>query len=155
MEEKYWKILWANVKLSARYGAGGGRVHKGSSESKRELTITLEEIKDIYAQQQGRCYWLGIKMNLEDLEIKDSPFAPSVERLDNALGYVQNNVVIASRFANRGRGAYGGEDFRERLEGLLDEARNSSWKNEETNTPPLLSRLTNYLGFGRMKLANT
>ena len=156
-EEKYWKILWSNVKLSATYGAGGGRVRQGDRRGtgKRDLTITLEDIKSIYESQGERCYWLNIRLNLEDLVIKDSPFAPSVERLDNALGYVPGNIVIASRFANRGRGAYSGDDFQGRLNSLLEEAREDSWMMNNKSSYPLPSRLMNYLGFGRMKLANT
>lgn len=118
-DDKYWKILWNNVKLSARHGAGGARISKLRGYGERDLTITLDEIKELWDNQQGRCHWLGIKMSLEDLEIKDSPFAPSVERLNNDLGYVQGNVVLASRFANRGRGAYNGDDFQPRLNSLI------------------------------------
>ena len=60
-------------------------------------------------------------MSLEDLEIKNSPFAVSVERLDSSKGYLKDNVVLASRFANRGRGAYDDDDFRPRLNKLLQE----------------------------------
>lgn len=118
-DDKYWKILWNNVKLSARHGAGGARISKLRGYGERDLTITLDEIKELWDNQQGRCHWLGIKMSLEDLEVKDSPFAPSVERLNNDLGYVQGNVVLASRFANRGRGAYNGDDFQSRLNSLI------------------------------------
>lgn len=117
--EKYWKILWKNVEMSAKHGAGGARVSKLRGYGERDLTITIDNIKDLWLKQNGRCYWLGIEMSLEDLEIKDSPFAVSVERLDNSLGYVHGNVVLASRFANRGRGAYSREDFQERLNFLL------------------------------------
>lgn len=118
--EKYWKIVWANVKMSAKHGAGGARVIKKTGPSHRELTITIEDIKQLWEQQNGKCHWLNIDMSLEDVTIKDSPFAVSVERLDNAIGYVPGNVVLASRFANRGRGAYNGLDFKERLDGLLN-----------------------------------
>lgn len=121
-EDKYWKILWNNIKLSAKHGAGGARISKmrGNEEKdERDLEITLEDIKELWEKQKGLCYWLNIQMSLPDLEIKDSPFAPSAERLNNDLGYVPGNVVLASRFANRGRGAYNGKDFENRLNKLL------------------------------------
>jgi hypothetical protein len=120
-EEKYWKILWSNVKLSAKHGAGGARISKLRGHGERDLSITLEDIKILWEKQKGLCYWLNIEMSLSDLIIKDSPFAPSAERLDNNVGYVPGNVVLASRFANRGRGAYNGEDFASRLRKLLKE----------------------------------
>lgn len=119
MSDKQWKKVWQNVKLSARYGAGGGRLRDLKTNLGHDLTISLEDIKQLWEDQDGRCYWLGIKMSLEDVEIKNSPFAPSVERVDSSLGYIHGNVVLASRFANRGRGAYDGDDFKDRLDNLL------------------------------------
>lgn len=117
--DKYWKVVWANVKLSARHGAGGARIQKKDGSGHRDLTITLDDIKQLWEDQNGKCYWLGIDMSLEDVLVKNSPFAVSVERIDSNLGYVPGNVALASRFANRGRGAYDGEDFRERLDKLI------------------------------------
>ena len=121
MEKKYWNKIWQNVKLSARYGAGGGRLRDLKSNLGHELTITLDDIKQLWEDQDGRCHWLGIKMSLEDVDIKNSPFAPSVERVDSSIGYVKGNVVLASRFANRGRGAYDDENFKKRLDNLLSD----------------------------------
>jgi hypothetical protein len=121
LEDKYWKKVWQNVKLSARYGAGGGRLRDLKTNLGHELTITIDDIKQMWNDQDGRCHWLGIKMSLEDVDIKNSPFAPSVERVDSSIGYVPGNVVLASRFANRGRGAYDNNDFQDRLVKLLEE----------------------------------
>lgn len=145
-EEKYWKKVWKNVQTSAEYGAAGGRLLKDNirGSTPRELTITLDDIKQLWIEQDGRCYWLGIRMSLEDVMIKDSPFAVSVERLDNSRGYIEGNIVLASRFANRGRGAYDNDDFLDRLNALLSErtgveksvtlyydSNNSSWYDPE------------------------
>jgi len=118
--DQYWKKVWSNVKLSARYGAGGGRLKDLKTNLGHELTITIDDIKSMWDSQDGKCHWLGIDMSLEDVDIKNSPFAPSVERLDSTIGYVPGNVVLASRFANRGRGAYDNEDFKDRLTSLLE-----------------------------------
>ena len=119
MDIKDLKKIWKNVNLSASYGAGGGRLKDLKTNVGHDLTISIYDIEDMWNKQDGRCFWLGIKMSLEDLYIKNSPFAPSVERLDSSIGYVKGNVVLASRFANRGRGAYDNEDFKERLDSLL------------------------------------
>lgn len=106
----------SNPKLS-------GRLRKGNQSTKRhEVTITIEDLKRIYNEQNGKCYWLGIPMSLEDLFISHSPFAPSVDRIDNQRGYHPDNIVLATRFANKGRGAYMGDDFGPRIKKLLKES---------------------------------
>ena len=128
--DKYWKKLWRNVNMSSKHGAAGarvennpklqGRIRKGNqSTAYHEITITIEDLKDQWEKQGGKCYWLGIDMSLEDLMISRSPFAPSVDRLDSSGEYTKENIVLTTRFANLGRGAYDGNDFKERLDKLL------------------------------------
>jgi hypothetical protein len=131
--DKHWKKLWRNVNMSSISGASGmrtdnnpklsGRLRKGNQSTKRhEVTITIEDLKEIYKKQSGKCFWLDIPMSLEDLHVSHSPFAPSVDRIDNGRGYHSDNIVLTTRFANKGRGAYMGEDFGPRLKKLLKEA---------------------------------
>ena len=121
MEDKHWKKLWSNVKLSAKYGAKGGRRALEMLEwDSRELTITVDDLKEIWYNQNGNCYWLDIPMDADCLFISHSPFAPSVDRLDSKLGYVKGNVVLTTRLANRGRGSYEGSDFKEKLNALFE-----------------------------------
>jgi hypothetical protein len=130
VEDKYWKKLWTNVNMSATSGSAGarvdsnpklkGRIRKGNqSTSRHDLDITLEDLKEQWAKQDGKCYWLNINMSLEDLLISRSPFAPSVDRIDSSRGYHKDNIVLTTRFANLGRGAYDRDDFKPRLDGLL------------------------------------
>jgi hypothetical protein len=116
--------------MSATTGSAGGRVEtnpklkgrirKGNqSTSRHDLDITLEDLKAQWEIQNGKCFWLNINMSLEDLLISRSPFAPSVDRIDSSRGYHKDNIVLTTRFANLGRGAYDNEDFKPRLDGLL------------------------------------
>ena len=57
----------------------------------------------LFKEQLERCYWLGTKINVSDVLIPHHPLAPSIDRLNNDVGYVPGNVVITTRFANRGR----------------------------------------------------
>jgi hypothetical protein len=129
-EEKCWKKLFRNVNMSSSLGAAGGRtdtnpklqgrIRKGNqSTSYHEVHITIEDLKEQWNIQNGKCYWLGIDMSLEDLFISRSPFAVSVDRLISSGHYTKDNIVLTTRFANLGRGAYDGEDFKERLDGLF------------------------------------
>ena len=130
MTDKYWKKLWRNVNMSSVSGAAGmrtennpklsGRERKGNQSTKRhDITITIDDLKELWDAQGGKCYWLGIDMSLEDLFVSHSPFAPSVDRLRSKEGYHKDNVVLTTRFANKGRGAYDREDFKSRLDNLL------------------------------------
>jgi len=130
LENKCWKKLWTNVNMSATTGSAGGRVEtnpklKGrirvgnQSTSRHDLDITLEDLKEQWDKQGGKCYWLNIDMSLSDLLVSRSPFAPSVDRIDSSRGYHKDNIVLTTRFANLGRGAYDNEDFKPRLDALL------------------------------------
>ncbi len=111
----------ANVKMSSKYGAAGGRHIVSSIVVPHENTLTIEDLKQLWEEQEGRCKWLNVKISPDDLFISHSPFAPSVDRLDHNKGYHKDNVVLTTRLANRGRGAYTGDDFAERLTTLLEE----------------------------------
>lgn len=132
LEEKYWKILWKNVNMSSTNGSAGarvesnpklkGRLRKGNqSTSRHEIDITIDDLKEQWNKQKGKCYWLNIDMRLEDLAVTRSPFAPSVDRIDSSRGYHKDNIVLTTRFANLGRGAYDKNDFKDRLDSLLND----------------------------------
>lgn len=131
-EDRYWKILWKNVNMSGHGGAAGmrtetnpklsGRIRKGNqSTSRHDIAIVLDDLKEQWEIQNGLCYWLDIKMSLIDLTVSRSPFAPSVDRLDSSRGYHKDNIVLCTRFANLGRGAYDNDDFKPRLISLLSD----------------------------------
>ena len=109
-----------NVMLSAKYGAAGAR----TTTLLKEAGYTTEEVnnriannysgnKDVeidhlfleklFFEQNGRCAYLQTIIDPMDVFISNHPLAPSVDRLDNTLGYLKKNVVIATRFANRGK----------------------------------------------------
>ena len=46
------------------------------------------------------CYWLKIPI---DFTMQDKLRKPSLDRLDNSIGYEINNVVLTTVFANTGR----------------------------------------------------
>ena len=115
---KAWKRVMENVKLSAKNGAAGGRTvtllkdagytteeiySKLGNGSEKDIKIDKDYLRKLFYEQDERCYWLGTKINISDVFISHHPLAPSVDRLNNDDGYVPGNVVITTRFANRGR----------------------------------------------------
>lgn len=64
-----------------------------------EFTLTPVKLLDIWLTQNGRCYYSGLPMNFTTKH----PHLVSVERLDNSLGYVDGNVVLACWCVNRAR----------------------------------------------------
>ena len=77
-----WKVLMKNVEMSSEYVAAGARELKNPKLSGRKrntnqstkrhpITITIEDLKELWKVQNGKCYWLRIDMSLEDLFISN------------------------------------------------------------------------------------
>ena len=74
------------------------------NDSKRkgvENTLTVEDINEIYENQQGLCFWF--KIPLIPSKEKKHPQQPSIDRLDITKGYTKDNIVLACYSANIGR----------------------------------------------------
>lgn len=67
----------------------------------REFDIDIEHINYLFEKQKGKCYWFGVELIPSSL--KKHPQQPSLDRLDNKLGYIKGNVVLSCYSANIGR----------------------------------------------------
>lgn len=66
-----------------------------------EFDIDIEYINYLFEKQRGKCYWFGV--DLIPSSLKKHPQQPSLDRINNNLGYVKGNVVLSCYSANIGR----------------------------------------------------
>lgn len=110
--------LAKNMLGGIAYSQGRNRV---SGRPIKDVTITVQDLLDKFEQQNGKCYWSGLPLNPEFNKIKHHPFAISPERLDNALPYSKENVVLCRRMFNLGRMAFPEKDFESAMKILKEE----------------------------------
>ena len=72
-----------------------------SKYRKLENTLTVDDINEMYNNQDGLCYWF--KIPLIPSEHKKHPQQPSLDRLDRNKGYTKDNVILCCYSANIGR----------------------------------------------------
>ena len=99
--------------LKVNKNGGTYREHK-----QHFVDITWEDLEIQYEKQNGKCYWFGIDIDLDEVFIPYSIQAPSVDRINDSVGYTKDNIVITTRFVNLGRGNYSKEKFIEFIKKL-------------------------------------
>lgn len=83
-----------------------------------ENTLTIEDIDEIYVNQNGLCYWFNVPL-IPSNNIKH-PQQPSLDRLNRDKGYTKDNVVLACYSANIGRNENNIEIWKNFVSLLLD-----------------------------------
>ena len=74
---------------------------KRAKEAGLEFNINKTDINEIYENQKHKCYWFNVDIKFTSKKKDLSKI--SVDRINNKNGYVRNNIVLASYFANIGR----------------------------------------------------
>jgi len=106
------------------------RAKESAKARGHEHDITESYILELFEKQGGRCHWTGVPM--VPSTVTRDPQRPTIDRIDNAVGYVAGNVVMACLFANTGRGAAPAARFREFMV-LVRESIGSAGFNERVN----------------------
>lgn len=88
-----------------------------SKHRKLENTLTVQDINEMFSNQNGLCYWF--KIPLIPSNNKKHPQQPSLDRLDPSKGYTKDNVVLCCYTANIGRNENNLETWRKFLDLLL------------------------------------
>ncbi len=109
------------------YSQGRNRVN---NRPVKEILITAEDLVKKYNDQNGKCYWSGLVLDVKFNAIKHHPFAISPERLDNSKAYTYDNVVLTRRIFNLGRMAFPENDFRVVVEDLKSEIKSLNMDND-------------------------
>jgi len=84
-----------------------------SNHNKKGMTgfnITEEFLSVLYIKQEGKCFWSGIPLPLDNIGLGELN-SISVDRLDPSKGYLIDNVILSCKFYNLGRGNMNVEDF--------------------------------------------
>jgi hypothetical protein len=152
MQRDYFKKLWSTIlsngvrqdedgnwtKINSstnrrRMEGKGSSVGGPSGDNQRQwvpakIIVTPEELEQIWNQQDGKCYWFGVTLDL-DLVYKNHPdwrpkhpLAPSIDKIDPDGDYTKDNIVITTRFANFGRNVCEFDRFGEIVELLQNPA---------------------------------
>ncbi len=91
-----------NGKVDPVYPWASQLLYEARSSSKERghppPAISAEWVIEKFKSQEERCYWTGVPMDSGDRNLQ-----PSLDRLDNNLGYYSDNVVITTWFSNRAR----------------------------------------------------
>jgi len=94
---------------------------KGSAQTRgHDWSVTPEYLQGLYDQQNGKCYYTGLTLEVpakRGVSRKRSPYRISLDRLDSSKGYILGNVVLASTFANYAKNDWPADEF----ESLLDQ----------------------------------
>jgi hypothetical protein len=82
-----------------------------------KVLITPIEVENKWHEQDGRCYWFGLDLDL-GLLYNDHPdwypmhpLAPSVDKINPDGDYEYDNIVICTRMANFGRSLFPFNEF--------------------------------------------
>ena len=79
---------------------------KRAKRKKLPISITLDELEELWVRQEGRCALTGWTMEVRGGGLKD-PYCLTIDRIEDTAGYVPGNVRLICWMANKAKSAWG------------------------------------------------
>lgn len=100
-----------------------GRWRNNAKSRNYPFEVSVEYLQGVLESQNYKCaltdsQLLCPKTYIEKREMTSSPYLLSLDRIDNDLGYVEGNVQFVCVWANKARGSYDNEVFKEIINNL-------------------------------------
>lgn len=86
-----------------------------AKQRQREFNLEYHDLARQWRVQKGRCVYTGWEMST----FRGDPRLVSIERVDNAVGYVPGNVILVCWCANRARNTLTIQQFVEMCEAVV------------------------------------
>lgn len=79
---------------------------------KKPFDLTFEFVKKMYEDQDGRCLLTGRKFDWSKSPVsRNNPNAPTIDKIEAAMGYTQDNVRLITYHCNIAINQFGLEAF--------------------------------------------
>lgn len=97
-----------------KYFVNHAKSRNNERSNKRDFNLTIDFVKQLWENQSGICPFTGWELILppnSNGHISPDPANASLDRIDNAKGYIQGNVRFVSVMANFARNKFADEQL--------------------------------------------
>ncbi len=123
-ELKEWGKIVRDIVVRHRFGA---------KKRGLQFAITPKHVEKLLKENEFHCCVSGIKFHISDTNISRNPWAPSIDRIDNRLGYVPGNIRMVCLAANIAMSNWGYDILLRLANGI---SRNAKAKFFDDSPPP-------------------
>jgi len=98
---------------------------RSNAKTKRiEYSLSIQNLRDIYKNQEGKCFYTGIPMALRTIHHLDrDPLLISLDRYSSTLGYTKENTVFCCWGVNALKGYHSANTFYDTLKLLYESSK--------------------------------